>query len=227
MAEDAIRRAALVVANLDRAAADAILDRLPEQQALAIRDEILALSDADFGEQEGVLRAFLHPPQSDQLEQSTRQGPPSIATRHGPEVSPSMQDFLVLDDEVIATALMHERSSVIAGVLASVPGNRAANVLRLLADTTQTRVMLLLSHGISPKAAVIDMLVDAICNRFDECAHRPVPGMRHHDALQSILEAMGPQERFEMLRSLSAENPLLARRLAESDTSNSSSDCYC
>lgn len=233
MCEDPIRRAAMVVANLDTRAADELLDRMPEEQATAIRSEILAMSETDYSRQENVLRDFLHPPASADTtlaEKGYCRPPASTSTSNAASpaldgLSPSVQDLMRLDNEEIVMSIAHERAPLIASLLAGIPGPRAASMLRLLPESLQSRVLLLLSRGIAVQDDVIDEVAEFICDCSAASARHPTPGMRHQDALQAILDAMGPQERLEMLRSLEAENPLLARRLAE--TGGSIADCYC
>ena len=210
-AENHFRRAALVIAGLDRHTADEVLDRLPEGHAAAIRHEIISVLNFDSDEQQAVIRDFLHPtkePARSEIETTPR----SSSTPQ----SSSLQDLLSLDNEVIASALMHERSSTVAALLASVPGTRAAMVLRLLPSAQQTRIILLLSHGIVTDEVVVNLIADLICDTHAQ-SHNSSPGMRHQDALQAILNALSPQERFEMLRRLEPENPVLAHRLADTD----------
>ncbi|MGC4003559.1 MAG: FliG C-terminal domain-containing protein [Pirellulales bacterium] len=53
-----LRKAAILVATLDRATADRLLDQMTEEQSRAVRDEVLKLDDIPLETQQAVLREF-------------------------------------------------------------------------------------------------------------------------------------------------------------------------
>ena len=62
LTHDGIRKAAILVASLDTAAADAVLDQLTPEQARQVREIVIELDDVDQGEQRRVIDEFFHNP---------------------------------------------------------------------------------------------------------------------------------------------------------------------
>ena len=58
MQEAGIHKAAIVVASLDPAAADRLLERLPQQWAEPVRQAVMALDGIDAQEQQRVIEEF-------------------------------------------------------------------------------------------------------------------------------------------------------------------------
>src|SRR5580704_7817591 len=62
LSNDGLRKAAILVASLDTAAADAVLDQLAPEQARQVREIVIELEDIDQGEQRRVIDEFYHNP---------------------------------------------------------------------------------------------------------------------------------------------------------------------
>src|SRR5215472_10206405 len=62
LTHDGLRKAAILVASLDTAAADAVLDQLSPEQARQVREIVVELEDIDQGEQRRVIDEFFHNP---------------------------------------------------------------------------------------------------------------------------------------------------------------------
>ena len=54
--QPSLKKAAILVASLDRETADSFLQRLPENTAALVRDEILTLSDQDLDCESNVIQ---------------------------------------------------------------------------------------------------------------------------------------------------------------------------
>ncbi len=226
---NAIRRAAIIVSSLDRDAADAVLDRMSEEQSRAIRDELIELDQLPEQERKGAIDEFFV------AQQATMElGGIATATAE-PAASPmneSMVDLLKYDDTVIASAVMHERASVATALLGALPGKRAAGVLRLLQPALQSRVVSLLNAGVSPHARAVDAIANQICDQRSELHFDQQLREQHQDALQAIFDELSPEERRTMLNDISQENPLLAQRLKQTGSASpirnlANDDCYC
>jgi flagellar motor switch protein FliG len=220
METDAYRRAAIVVASLERQSADDILERLPETQARAIRDELVLLDELIPSERDDAIREFLETRPSDhvsvdaEIPRELESLNPASQLTAGPLVgNSSLDDLLAQDDESIALAVMHERTSVVAALLAAVPGKRAAAVLRRLPTDLQSRVVTVLNLGVASNPVAVDIIADQICDKQAELIADQRLGMHHRDALQAIFDELTPEERIEMLCDLEKENPVLAQRL--------------
>lgn len=238
------RRAALIVASLDRAAAQEVINRMPDEQAYAIRQELVSIQSTDTGERELEVARFLASNRapdlangrddsadsfvpSSSLEAAISPAANAVSPEESvPAVGASLSDLLKQSDESIATHLMHERSSVVAALLSACPRNRAAGVLRELPAIVQSRVLVLLNLGVRTKSRWVEIVADVICDRHAETAPSPALNSSHQDALQAIMNELTPAEREQMLSDLEKENPMLAKRLNAS-TPASKQDCYC
>ena len=58
LSNDGLRKAAILVASLDTAAADAVLDQLTPEQARQVREIVMEMDDIDQGEQRRVIDEF-------------------------------------------------------------------------------------------------------------------------------------------------------------------------
>ena len=215
------RRTALILAGLDSCAIDAVIDRLPEQHAAAIRHELMTLDQLDPEEQNEAIAAFV-----------ARQETPEVANVSTPNVAPdrlmppagsALSDLLAQNDEAIAMHLYHERSSIAAALVNAFPKDRAAGTLRHLPAAMRSRVLIQLNLGVQTKSHVVEMLADRICDRQAYLDQGKL-NASHQDALQAIMDELSPEERLQMLKDLEKENPLLARRL---NPNRSRDDCYC
>lgn len=230
------RRAAIVVASLDRDAADALLDRMPEDRAQAIRDAIMQL-DIDVlrkEEKESAIGEFLvslrSPDEADETLIGSYPGVASASDTRSPVDTRGepLCDLLKHDDHMIATSIMHERTSVIAALLGAMPGKRAAGILKLLAADSRAQVLSALNLCVKPHAEAVEVIADRICDRHSNLQPEPTVGMQHHDALRAIFDELDPAERQRMLADIGPRNPMLAQRLSQSSQiSPKQNDCYC
>ena len=65
LSHEGLRKAAILVASLDTAAADAVLDQLTPEQARQVREIVVEMDDIDQGEQRRVIDEFFHGPGSE------------------------------------------------------------------------------------------------------------------------------------------------------------------
>lgn len=233
MRHDAYRRAAIIIASLDREAADEVIDRMPDDQARAIRNELVAIQSLNAGEQEAEIQAFLASGNSGASEQlgipMSRLAPTEWSEpilRSSLEANSSLHDLLQHSDDQIAVNVMHERTSVVAAMACALPNDRAAGVLRLLPAKLQSRVLEQLNLGICTDPSVVDVIADRVCDRQAETDSSPRLNTGHQDALQAIMNELSSAERRQMIRDLERENPMLAQRL-QAKCSTKSHDCYC
>ena len=203
----------MVIASLDRKAADTMLQRLPSNQADAIRRAIMSLSDLDHREQQAAIRDFLtQPVGKDQAKQPAERAvvddrPISEPVR---SASPAVQELQTLSDDAIAEGIYHERIATICAVVAVLPGRRAARIIRQLDPEKQPRVLNALGQGIVPNAPAVEVAARHIADHYAQSAKL---GLQHRDALQAILDEVGAEEQQKMLEDLARTNPLLAKRL--------------
>ena len=60
LSNEGLRKAAILVASLDTAAADAVLDQLTPEQARQVREIVVEMDEVDQGEQRRVIDEFYH-----------------------------------------------------------------------------------------------------------------------------------------------------------------------
>ena len=177
----AYRRAAIVVASLDRASADSLLERMPEERARAIRDEIMRLDELPTPERQATIDAFLVTQHTDAnpdlsidsvmiATAATEELTPDQSGENAVEQTNTITELLNHDDESIASEILHERTSVIAALLSFVPGKRGAAILRLLPSERQAQIVRCLNAGVAPGGVAISLIAEQIC--------RPTSGNR-------------------------------------------------
>ena len=212
---NAFRQAALVVAKLDRDAADDLLERMPDEHARAIRDELAFIDDADANDAEHVIEDFLETAVSCEeavLDVETER----LATFPIPtqSSSTSLEELTRYDDAKIAEAIRYERATIVAALLRSMPQKRAANVLQLLPPSTQWLVLNHLNRGQLASVAVVEVIADRICELLSPVRVESVEPQI--DALFGIFRELDASEQNSMLQSLEMEQPMLAQRLRAS-----------
>ncbi len=226
------RQAALVVVNLDRNAADALLDRLPPTQAQAVRDEILLLEELSDSETHQAIDSFLSSsaspsPADCETEVSSSSNDAIPCPKETFVGSSTVNELLQNEDTKIAEVLRHERAAIVAAMLRCLPQSRAANLLRLLPTNFRVRVFAQLNSCQSAPEKLVDVVADRICEQLASV----LDVTDQVDALLGIFKELPADEQKEMLVSLESEDPNLARKLlsvARGIVGDLTlQDCYC
>ena len=215
---DTYRKAAMVIASLDRQAADEVLERLPEQHAAAIRQILVDVPCEVTPQQSEAIREFLEPEPIEGPDDSDPSG--GVMSLLDDEVSPTVADapadkLLRLSDVAIVSLLQHERTSVVAAVLSIMPGARSASLLSQCTPELASRVLNALGSMSVPDSAAMATLLDYL---LEQCATQdlaqPRDG-RQQGPLQAILANLDDPHRGAMLQDLANKNPMLAARLGQ------------
>ena len=147
---DRLQKVAILVSTLDHRVADALLDRLTENQAALVRAQAIDLADIPEDERDIVVQEFLKAggfeaaalPESAlddsgvELDASLAEKLKSPPTYEPQRISPPQEDtppFHRLHEattDALAKHLRHENPQVIAVVLAHLPPHQAANVVK-------------------------------------------------------------------------------------------------
>jgi flagellar motor switch protein FliG len=230
MSDAGVRKAAILVANLDRAAADAVLELLGSDQARQVRQMVVAMDDIPAAEIEQVLDEFarLRPgkPAHDasetgvELAGSLARGDfGENADRSPPEPSnepagPPFRRLREAESENLAKLLSGERPQTIALVLSHLPSRQAGAVLvRLTADLQVDVVRRLVDLEETDPAILreVEKTLEArLCRQFP-MQRRCVAGV---EALHGILDESAGDVRLQIIDNLSARDRKLAERLA-------------
>ncbi|OHB84489.1 MAG: hypothetical protein A2V98_19050 [Planctomycetes bacterium RBG_16_64_12] len=225
-----IRKVAILVASLDRPAADRVLDEMEPAEAQRVRQMTVELDRVDPEEQRQVIDEFFrvrpmvpekHPPGIEldgRLAHmlSLRQGRFFPEEPHGSDSTPS-RPFCFLHDaegERLAALLASERPQTIALVLSHLPPEQAGNVLVRLAPSLQVDVVRRLVDLEETDPEILREVERALEWRFSEqvlVQRRRVAGL---SAVAGILEASDGQVGIEILSNLASHDRHLAERLS-------------
>ncbi len=213
---DGLRKAAILVAGLDRNTADEMLDQMTPQQAQQVRQMMVDLGDIDPTEQRRVIDEFFRiGPLVPEKE------PPGIEL----DAHPSRDDFLSHGNakpfqslsetaaERLARVLGDERPQTIALVLAHLPPERAGGVLSRLPDAEQVDVI----HRLVDMEETDPQVLRDVERTIQMRLARQVPMQRRRvaglQAVHGILEASDSQVGTRILNNLATHDGALAERL--------------
>jgi flagellar motor switch protein FliG len=227
ISEDGIRKAAILVASLDRSAADAVLEILGPDRARQVRQTIVAMDDIPAAEQERILNEFarMSPAQtaseSSGVELAGRLAaeigrPSDYYERASAAQEPTGRPFRRLQEaegEKLARLLSGERPQTIALVLSHLPPRQAGGVLVQFPAEMQVEVMRRLVDLEETDPAIlceVEKALEARLSRQVRMQRRRVAGM---EALNGILEESSSEVSSEILDNLSVRDRKLAREL--------------
>lgn len=208
---DSIRRkAAVLLAQLDTAAADAVLDRLPSPQAEELRAQVVSLEQIDAAEKRAVMGEFLaaKPFESWRTERQ-------LAARHTPEADAAdlAAPFSSLHEtppEELARSLGDESAPAAALVIRHLPPAQAAAVLARLDRRLQAEAISSLVQASPADALPLNELEHRLRSRLVEAD----AAQAGQDSLVEILKAASPFDQEMLRESLAQHAPDLAARLA-------------
>ncbi|MBC8354136.1 MAG: hypothetical protein H8E66_19260 [Planctomycetes bacterium] len=141
---DRIRKAAILISTLDHRVADELLERMPDEQAAAVRQMAMEIDDVSDAEQERVMQEFLGSggpmmemddsgvELDEELARKLAAGE-GFVERPRPPAEPDEPPFRFLCDaenDAIAKHLRHENPQIIAVVVAYLPPRQAADLLK-------------------------------------------------------------------------------------------------
>jgi flagellar motor switch protein FliG len=227
-ANDGIRKAAILVACLDRSAADAVLEQLSPEQAQRVRQAVVVLEEIPANEQQRVVDEFfrlgprLPPQQSHGVELGGRLAREINIERSAPAVKKTASSgthsapFVRLreaEDEKLARLLAGERPQTIALVLSHLSARQAGGVLAHLQPRLQTDVVRRLVDLEETDPAILREVEQALESRLS----RQVPLQRRRvaglQAMDGILQASESEVRLQILDNLAEHDCVLAQRL--------------
>jgi flagellar motor switch protein FliG len=229
LANAGIRKAAILVACLDRAAADAVLEQLPPDQAQRVRQAVVVLDDIPENEERLVLDEFFRlgpqklPKQSYGVELGGRLArdidlkPTASHAKRSASGRSTSKPFVRLreaEDEKLVRLLANERPQTIALVLSHLSARQAGGVLASLQPDLQTEVVRRLVDLEETDPAILQEVEQALESRLS----RQVPLQRRRvaglEAVGGILEASESDVRMQILDNLTTHDRSLADRLS-------------
>lgn len=228
--DQGIRKAAILVASLDRASADKMLDTLDPQQARRVRQTMVGLGKIDSREQRRVIEEFFHtgpglpdkyPPGVELDGRPARklaipQTPNTVGESTSP-ASASARPFRFLreaETEKLARLLSGERPQTIALVLSHLSSAQAGGVLARLQADLQVDVIRRLVDLEETDPEILREVERALQSRLSQqvlMQRRRVAGFQ---AVSGILEASEGRLADQILDNLSTRDRSLAERLS-------------
>lgn len=205
-----LRKAAILVASLDDAAADQLLDQMGEQQAARVRHALMSLDDIDPAEQEEVLAEFFGRPAAQvdephgvefEISSESRAAAQRLeAAKPAAPIVPAGPRFAFLHDahsEDLARKLCREHPQLIAVVAAHLPPAKSADVLQYLPAKMQTEVLKRLGDLDDTDPEIVAELSSEM-ERIFASSIRPIARRgkqyEHVQAILSHLDAHKPSE---------------------------------
>ncbi|OHB67133.1 MAG: hypothetical protein A2V70_11960 [Planctomycetes bacterium RBG_13_63_9] len=232
--DSGIRKAAILVACLDRATADAVLERLGPEQTRRVRELLVDLEEIDPKEQRTVIDEFLRvgpmvpakdPPGIELAGElaRTRLARQTRAADDAPSAlrCSALRPFGFLHEaeaDKLARVLSGERPQTIALVLSHLPPQQSGSILVRLQPVLQTEVVHRLVDLEETDPEILREVERALESRLSEhvsMQRRRVAGMK---AIADILEASDGQVGTQILESLVTHDRALAERFSRPAT---------
>ncbi len=228
--DQGIRKAAILVASLDRASADKMLDTLDPQQARRVHQTMVGLGKIDSREQRRVIEEFFRTgpglpdkyPPGVELDGRPARKPaipqtPNTVGESTSTASAGARPFHFLreaETEKLARVLSDERPQTIALVLSHLSSAQAGGVLARLQPDLQVDVIRRLVDLEETDPEILQEVEQALQLRLSQQVHmqrRRVAGLK---AVSGILEASEGRLADQILDNLSTRDRSLAERLS-------------
>lgn len=218
---ETIRKAAIVIASLDEASADKLLESMPEEVASQIRWMSIELENISDEERQIVLDEFLRnsgrqlPVEDPGVEMEfTYQQPETVASPQPTEATPP--PFAFLNDapsEMLAPFFEQEHPQVTAVVMSYLQPERASEILRQLPPRLQADVV----HRITQLDEPSQEIVAEIESRIKQIVSRQVMAFERRRlgmaAAQAILNASSGEQAEQLLAELRSRGSQLPGEL--------------
>jgi flagellar motor switch protein FliG len=228
LSHEGLRKAAILVASLDTAAADAVLDQLSPEQASQVREIVIEMDDIDQSEQRRVIDEFFQvgpkvPARAAagvELEgrlawlHSQDEADERHETAHPAAAAGRPFRFLQeTEAEKLARVLNGERPQTIALVLSHLAPGRAGAVLAKLPESVQVEVIHRLVDLEETDPEILRAVEEALQSRLSqqvEMQRRRVAGLQ---AVAGILHATDGRTGIKILDNLASRDRQLAEKL--------------
>jgi flagellar motor switch protein FliG len=228
LSNEGLRKAAILVASLDTAAADAVLDQLTPEQARQVREIVVEMDEVDQGEQRRVIDEFFQAgPQvpakaaagvelDGRLAWLASRGGPMEPQEVGDSATPSGHPFRFLQEtetEKLVRVLGSERPQTIALVLSHLAPARAGSILARLPENVQVDVIHRLVDLEETDPEILREVEEALRSRLSqpvEMQRRRVAGLQ---AVAGILQATDGHTGIRILDNLATSDRALAEKL--------------
>ena len=240
--QQALRKAAILIASLERETADSLLAQMTPDQADAVLSAIDALGDVAPREQEAVVEEFFRigplvpekaPPGIEldsRLAQQLGEREPHPFSHSSPQRERSIwgaagelagasrgQPFRLLEDTssaALAEYLEREHPQTIAVVVSHLAGDRAAELLSLLPPELQGEVVLRLAHLDKTDPEILEEIERGMQDWIAQQFRTSVGPAAGFETLRGILAAADERSKSTILRNLAQRDRRLAGKLS-------------
>ena len=211
--DERLRRAAVLVSALDRATADALLDRLSEEQARLVRRAVVELDEVDAGERQAIVRSFLDGSNLGRVDDAGVGLELSPAALQSVSPETPFQFLHAAAEDELRDLLAGEHPQTVAVVLAHLPSDRVARVLAELPAALQADVVRRLAALEEADAETLRSIDESLRSRFrrrvtDDRRTAGVGGVK------GLLSEATPQVRRTLLSNIARQDLRLAERLS-------------
>ncbi|MHC2067397.1 FliG C-terminal domain-containing protein [Bremerella sp. T1] len=209
--QETIRKAAIVIASLDEASADKLLESMPEDVASQIRWMSIELENISDDERQTVLDEFLRnsgrqlPVEDSGVDIEFTYEEPEAVSSVSAVSAPTPPPFAFLNDapsEMLAPFFEQEHPQVTAVVMSYVSAERASEILRQLPPQLQADIVHRITQLDEPSqeiVAEIEARIKQIVSRQTIAFQRRQQGMA---AAQAILKASSGDQAEQLLAEL-------------------------
>ena len=208
---DPIRKAAVLVASLDRDVADALLDQMEDAQADSIRNAIMGISGVDEHEELAAIREFL----SRQGDAFTEVPVDEVVRRYDSAGSsePSESTLDRASDRLIADCLCDELPQTIAVALSQLSTQRASEVVAHLPASVQTQVLERLVELEPTSTLELNDVRDEFQSWLNQQIERSMHRAQLAQRLATILDVTNSPTRERILDNVASSDARLAKEL--------------
>jgi flagellar motor switch protein FliG len=228
LSHEGFRKAAILVASLDTAAADAVLDQLSPEEASQVREIVIEMDNIDQSEQRRVIDEFYHvgphvpANASGGVELDGRLAWLQSRGTSAPPAAPSPSSLVAghpfrflqeTEAEKLVRVLSSERPQTIALVLSHLAPGRAGAVLSKLPEGMQVDVIHRLVDLEETDPEILRAVEEALQSRLSqqvELQRRRVAGLQ---AVAGILHATDGRVGMQILDNLASRDSKLAEKL--------------
>jgi flagellar motor switch protein FliG len=214
MTPEQLRKAAVLIAALDADGADAVLDRIPADEAAQIRRTLIELPDVAADEEAAVIGDFFRHGgvATEPADDDVVYEPSTEAARHDGAAFAFLYEAAVED---LAELLADERPQTAALVISHLPAEQAAQTVAALPDDVQPEVVRRLARLDETDPDVLREVEAALQRRFRSRFPNGARRAAGVGAVRRIMDEASPEVRRQWLTSLATQDPRLAANLTQ------------
>jgi flagellar motor switch protein FliG len=219
LSDDMIRQIAILIDNLEREAADDLLDQFTAEQQQEVRNALVELSEIPVEERDALSRSFLKELTAEDECPASVEGEEELAEPNCVEDravvvpgGPLAELIAGIPTERLGEILRDESPQTQALVVTAMPSDRAAAFIAYLPARQQSDVLIRIAELRYVQPLVIDALVEEIQYRDQGGAGDERMASRV-DFVQSIVAASDMPNQHRLIEALASSDEVLADRI--------------